>query len=236
MLICGSEAVTNHSWLPSSAWRFPDSLGQNGSSQEEPELLDEVPVMLATVLGLNMLLQEPSIDLQRVSELILNDVGATIKMLRLVGKESDWAAEHPRRMVDCIASLEVDAWFGPLSARTFSCDLEHSAMSEFWEHSRLVAQYAQLVAESIDDICPEDAYLVGLLHGTRELPSVLRWSDCGRDAASVDALAAIEGTLPPFVLTGLQSGIDSTHPSSWSVILTAAHELASIRLDYRCAS
>jgi hypothetical protein len=118
----------------------------------------------------------------------------------------------------------------------FSRDLEHSTLSEFWEHSRLVAQYAQLVAESIDDISPEDAYLVGLLHGVREFPAVLHWENLEHRAGCPDSLTAIEGTLPPFVLTGIDSGIDSTHPSSWSVILTAAHELASVRLNYRCGA
>jgi hypothetical protein len=190
--------------------------------------------MLSTVLGLNMLLQEPCIDLQRVSELILHDIGATFKMLRMVGQECDWAGDHPRRMGDCIANLEVHDWFSAISSRTFSRDLEHSAMSEFWEHSRLVAQYAQLVAESIDDISPEDAYLVGLLHGVRELPEVLHWEGLEHRVASSETLTAIDGTLPPFVLTGIDSGMDSTRPSSWSVILTAAHELADVRLSYPC--
>ena len=62
--------------------------------------------MSATVLGLEILLHEPCIDLRMASELVLSDVGATIQILRLVGREYEFATEHPCRMGDCIASLD----------------------------------------------------------------------------------------------------------------------------------
>jgi hypothetical protein len=192
--------------------------------------------MLATVLGLNMLLQEPCIDLQKVSELVLNDIGATIQILRLVGREYDFAAEHPCRMGVCLASLDVNVWFGAVSARTFPCDLEHLKVSAFWEHSRLVAQYAQLVAESMGDISPEDAYLVGMLHEVRAIPAVLGWTGCESGAEVPDAMRAMEGTLPPFVLDAIRNMSDPCQLSSWNFILTAAHELASTRMDYECSN
>ena len=236
MLNCGSETVIIRSWIPSSAWHHFNAKGQNDPEQDKPELLDQVPVMLSTVLGLNMLLEEPCIDLQSVSELVLNDVGATIKILHQVGKEYDLAGEHPRRMGDCIASLDVSTWFRAVSAHTFPCDLEHAEVTEFWEHSRRVAQYAQLVAESIDDVSPEDAYLVGLLHGIRSLPAVLGWPDARPYDTLPDALGVIEGMLPPFVLAGLQGEMDSSHRSSWSSILSAAQELACLRVDDQSTS
>jgi hypothetical protein len=109
-------------------------------------------------------------------------------------------------------------------------------MSEFWEHSRLVAQYAQLIAESSDDVSPEDAYLVGLLHGVETLPAVLGWPGHGRGETVYDALTAIEAALPPFVLTSMHELADPDHPSPWSGLLTAAHELSHLRLRYLCSS
>ena len=196
-----------------------------------PDFLEDVPVMSATVLGLEMLLQEPCIDLRIASELILSDVGATIQILRLIGREYDLAAERPSRMGDCISNLDVDAWFSAISARTFPCDRQHAATTAVWRHCRLVAQYAQLVAESLDTVSPEDAYLVGLLHGIGEIPAALGWPNCGRGVTDPGALVAMEGTLPLFVLAAIRSMSDSSSLSGWRFILTAAHELAGCCMD-----
>jgi hypothetical protein len=224
MLNQAIDTVTDHSWIPSSAWRrlgFPE---QKIFAREKVDLLDDVPVMSATVLGLEILLQEPCIDLGMVSELVLSDVGATIQILRLIGREYEFAAEHPSRMGDCIASLDAGTWFDAISARTFACDREHAATTSLWNHCRLVAQYAQLVAESLEGISPEEAYLVGLLHEMRTIPTVLGWPST--------ALLAMEGSLPLFVLAAIRSMTDSSSSSTWKFILTAAHELAAARANF----
>ncbi len=128
MLNHAYEPVIDHSWIPSSAWRCLQFPERNQVAQKNADLLDEVPVMSATVLGLEMLLYEPCIDLRMASELILSDVGATIKILRLIGKEYEFAAERPSRMGDCLASLDVEVWFGAIASQTFVCDREHAAI------------------------------------------------------------------------------------------------------------
>jgi len=225
------EPVIDHSWIPSSACRYLQFPEQNQMTQKNADFLDDVPVMSATILGLEMLLYEPCIDLRMASELILSDVGATIKILRLIGKEYEFAAERPSRMGDCLASLDVDTWFGAISAHTFVCDREHAATTAVWNHCRLVAQYAQLVAESIESISPEDAYLVGLLHGIGAIPKVLGWSNGGPDTRDPGALFELEGLLPLFVLSALRSVNDPRPSSIWRFILTTAHELAGAQPD-----
>ena len=231
MLNHAYEPEIDHSWIPSSAWRCLQFPERNQPVQKSADLLDEVPVMSATVLGLEMLLYEPCIDLRMASELILSDVGATIKILRLIGKEYEFAAERPSRMGDCLASLDVDVWFGAISAQTFVCDREHAAMTAVWNHCRLVAQYSQLVAESIEGISPEDAYLVGLLHGIGAIPKVLGWPTGGPDTRDPGALFEMEGMLPLFVLAALRSVNDPRPSSMWRFILTTAYELAGTRPD-----
>ena len=232
MLNRAIETVIDHSWIPSSAWRRLGVPQQTRLARKKVDLLDEVPVMSATVLGLEILLHEPCIDLRMVSELVLSDVGATIQILRLVGREYEFATEHPCRMGDCLASLDAGTWFDAISARTFCCDREHTATSLLWNHSRLVAQYAQLVAESLDGISPEEAYLVGLLHEIEAIPNVLNWPNEGPGSKESAALLAMEGSLPLFVLSALRSMKDDCSTSRWKVILTAAHELASVRTDF----
>jgi hypothetical protein len=227
-----TDSVFDSGWTQASAWRTLDFREQTPLTLQKTDLLDEVPVMSATVLGLDMLLQESCVDLRRVSELILSDVGATIQILRLIGKEYDNAVERPSRMGECIASLEVGAWFGAISAQTFVDDREHSATTAVWRHSRLIAQYAQLVAESTEDVSPDDAYLVGLLHGIGTIPAALGWPFCGRDDQGQGALLAMEESLPLFVLAALRGTSDSSTSSVWRFILTAAHKLVCTRVDY----
>ena len=231
MLNQAIDKANDHSWIPSSAWRRFDFSEQKRFAPKKIDPLDDVPVMLATVLGLEILLHEPCIDLGMATELILSDVGATIQILRLVGKEYEFAAEHPSRMGDCIASLDSSTWFDAISARTFACDHEHSATTSLWNHCRLVAQYAQLVAESLDGIYPEEAYLVGLLHEIKTIPNVLGWPTSGLGDKESVVLAAMEGSLPLFVLSAIRSANNSSSSSSstWSFILNAAHELAEAR-------
>jgi hypothetical protein len=134
-------------------------------------------------------------------------------------------------MGDCLASLDVDVWFGAISARTFVCDRKHAATTAVWRHSRLVAQYAQLVAESLDGVSPEDAYLVGLLHGIGDIPAALGLPGHIRGGNATGALSAMEGTLPLFVLDAIHSMSDGALSPGWRFILTAAHELAGSRIE-----
>jgi hypothetical protein len=101
-----------------------------------------------------------------------------------------------------------------------------------------VAQYAQLVAESLDGIYPEDAYLVGLLHEIKTIPNVLGWPNSGLGDRESVVLAAMEGSLPLFVLSAIRSVNNSSSSSSstWSFILNAAHELAEARTAFDAPS
>jgi hypothetical protein len=235
MLNQAVDPVTDHSWVPSSVWSRAGFCEQNKAIAKTCDFLDDVPVMSATVLGLQILLNEPSIDLRMVSELILSDVGATIRVLRLVGREYEAVAEHPSRMADCLASLDANAWFEAVSARTFACDAEQAAITALWGHCRLVAQYAQLVAESIEGVSPEEAYLVGLLHEIGDLPRIL-----GRRISACEAtelpLRGMEGSLPPFVLIAIRSIDDSSDPCPWRFILSEAHKLAGARIHCSLSS
>lgn len=231
MLDTTFDPIVDRSWIPSSVLRSHQFPAQNKLACENADFLDDLPVMAATVLGLEMLLYEPCIDLRKASDLVLSDVGATIQTLRLVGKEFDFAGERPGRVGDCIASLDMGKWFNALSARTFACDGQHSAATAVWKHSRLIAQYAKLVAESLDLLFPEDAYLVGLLHEVAAIPAALGWPNGGSGTSDPGALLAIEGALPMFVLEAIRSVKDSSSPSTWRFILATAHELACTRTD-----
>jgi hypothetical protein len=218
------DSAIDHVRIPSSTLSSFEFYGQKTLWPEEAGVLDEVPVMQATVFGLDMLLHEPNIDLRSVSELVLSDVGATIHTLRLIGKEYEFVAERPRRMCECIAGLDAGWWFETLSTRTYLGVREHSAATAIWEHSRSIAQCARIVAESLDGISPDDAYMVGLLHGIGDIPAALGWPE-GELSSGVSAM---EKALPLFVLSAMRSVNDPSSPSVWRFILTAAHRLAGV--------
>jgi hypothetical protein len=226
------DPVIDHCWIPSSVWQCLQFPKLNRLAQKDADYLDDVPVMSATVLGLEMLLYEPCIDLRKASELVLSDIGATIQTLRLIGRDYDFTTELPYRMGDCIASLDLGTWFCAMSARTFAFEAQHPAATAFWKHGRLIAQYAQLVAESLDRVSPEDAYLVGLLHEIGAIPKVLGWSDGVSGASDPVALSALEGSLPMFVLAAIRSVNNRSLSSTWTFILNAAHELAGARAEF----
>ena len=119
MLYQAIDTVTDHSWIPSSVWRRLGLPEQKKLVRKKADFLDDVPVMLATVLGLEILLHEPCIDLGMASELILSDVGATIQILRLVGSEYELLRSTLAGWVT--ASLVLTRVLGStlISARTF---------------------------------------------------------------------------------------------------------------------
>jgi hypothetical protein len=182
--------------------------------------------MLETVLRLELLLQEPSIDLAVVSELVLSDVGATIQILRLIGNNLIMAGAPPRRMYECLASLEVSTWFEVISAHAVSQDQNSPAAIALWKHSRLIAELAKRIAEPRTDIYPEDAYLVGLLHEVATIPAALDSGNALVGETMHQELDTVEGSVLWFAILALQGKRVSTHLSTWQPILSKAHLLA----------
>jgi hypothetical protein len=216
------DKIIDLGWGSSSPWQRLHLIDQKSTSLMDGDLLDDVPAMSATVLGLEILLHEPVIDLRMAVDLVLSDLGATIQVLRMIGAGYDSHEERPYRMGDCLAILEAGAWFSAISAKTFACDRKHEQTTALWRHCRQIAEYSQFIAQSLGCVAPEEAYLVGLLHGIEDLPSVLGWPD-----GAPGALDAMEGALPLFVLDALRGANDPSSSSSWRFILTAAHELAA---------
>ena len=223
--------VTHHNWLPAFTWQCLHLHEQGGNENLQVATLDSVPVMLATVLGLELLLQESSIDLNMASALVLSDVGATIKILRLIGNDYVMAGDRPKRMYECLASLDVRTWFGAVSAYTVGCDQENSATIALWKHSQSIAECAKQVAKLLPEVSPEDAYLVGLLHEIRAIPTVLGWEGVLWDTKTKCRAFPMEGSLPLFVLAALRC-VKKAHPlSTWRFILSEAHALANEESD-----
>jgi hypothetical protein len=191
--------------------------------------LPAVPVMPETLLFLDVETQEHSVDLRRVSQLVLGDLGATVQILRLAGREYG-DAEGPSRIEDCIADLGVRACMEAMSEQITVRDSHHDPVARLWAHSREIAQYAKLVAEEMPDVNPEQAYLVGLLHAIESLPAVLGWdlSETGMFDNALTGLKMVrEWSFPRFVV----ESFDERHPAGlanrWAEIVRTAHHCAT---------
>ena len=198
--------------------------------------LPAVPVMPETLLLLELVAQEPSVDLAEMSQLVLDDLGATLQILRLAGREYGHTHGRPRRIEDCISLLGVNACLQAVSEETAARHRRHKAVAETWAHARETAQYSKQIADDLPGVNPNEAYLVGLLHSIGSLPGVLGWDAGGKSAAE----AALNGfqiaknwSLPRPVLEFFSETQTAECKTGWSEVVRSAH-LRATRSSVKC--
>lgn len=137
------------------------------------------PALPSSLVQLELRLSDPVADLQDISNIIRNDIGLTVQLLRLAAREIqepplltiseivvEIGLEKLGRLVACTKSLP-DPLRGPAGP---------SACERFWMHSRLTALVAEELASQSSEVRPEEAYLSGLLFHLGDLPAVLGWA------------------------------------------------------------
>jgi hypothetical protein len=219
--------------LNTSVFEFPTGRGVLAACETLPfELQDDfpaVPALPETLLALELQLQERSVDLQQVSEVILGDLGAAIQVLRLAGQEYGDSEDRPLRIEDCISDLGLQACLEAAASGVLARGFRHHGVFEIWSHSREIAQYCRLLAEEMPGVLtPHEAGLAGLLHEMDALPAALGWNrsefTAGRNF-SASALAT-KWSFPGF-LKHFFSEIEMPRRNShWQRMLAAAHHLA----------
>ena len=210
-------------WTPAYDWWTDHQLDHASGFNACALWVETAPVMPATVLGLELLLQDRSLHLQLASDLILKDVGATLHILRLVAREFPNPDERPSRMVDCLAALETSAWFSVLAGNSMPSCKTSPEISSMWNHCRIVAQYAKLIAESLGEVMGEEAYLAGLLHEVENMAAVIG----KRKTAALGEGLKLSQVLTPSLVTALQSAKQRGTNSIWRYVLASAHALAT---------
>ncbi len=216
-------------------------------TESSAALFPAVPTLFATRLQLELLLAERSVDLRAAAGIILNDLGATLEIFRRAGEDADAGQPPHDRLEDCLASLGTDAWMEAVCANAVERVAPDSArlaeLTAFWEHGRLIAYACWLIAEQMEGVCPEQAYLAGLLHEAAALPALLGWTlepdtrpAAGTQASRSGPSAALLATywqLPVYLhsiiaLPGASPGVlpgsgGANAPARWRAILAAAH-------------
>lgn len=197
--------------------------------------LPDLPVMSETLLLMELMVHERSVDLREISELILSDLGATLQILRLSACDVCSIDDLPTRIEDCISGLGLQACLEAMSRRIIKRTAGRSEIIETWTHARNVAEACRSLA---DEFCmnPEDAYLVGLLHAIGSLPSVLGWWQTPPISGHPDAVGmrmAQAWSLPRCVAEYCAPTRPASAPNQWKELVQRAH-MDSACLNLAC--
>jgi HD-like signal output (HDOD) protein len=111
--------------------------------------MPEIPVLPETLMRLELEIHERSVDLRAISDAVLSDLGATLQILHLAGREYGHSEGRPTRIEDCIADLGLRACMGAVSAQTVIHPHRHKDINAIWAHSSEIARYAKLKAEEM---------------------------------------------------------------------------------------
>jgi HD-like signal output (HDOD) protein len=188
--------------------------------------LADIPVLPRTLLLLNLIVRGRCVDLREMSRLVLDDLGATLQVFRLAGCEYGPWEMRPARIEDCISALGPDACLAAASAKVISVRSRRNAIVDMWDHSKEIAEHSRTVAEEMGEVNPEEAYLVGLLHGIGSLPKILGSSmpvGPARDGSSEGLEMAIRWSLPDCVREYFGGGCETSHRTGWYEIVRRAH-------------
>lgn len=193
--------------------------------------LPEIPVRMETQLLLELKVHERCVDLGEVSQLLLRDMGAAMRIFHRAAEESPSPEDRPSRMEDCISSLGLQSCLEALSSKRACPGFCSIDFMETWRHAKEVAECCrQLVSQQATTANPEEAYLVGLFHQLYCLPSILGWGMLAStsEAAALHGLRMAEDwSLPRCVHDYFCEVYDPAQGQRWSKIVERAHEMTS---------
>ena len=225
-LRAAGSATTRPAATPSSGsmrserLRLVPSQPEGAAPYSRDGALPPLPTLLATRLQMELLLAEHPVDLRAAAGVLLSDIGATLEIFRRAGEEYGVGPEAPARLEDCLASLGTEVWMDVICANAVERVAPNgptlTAVTCFWEHARLLACACWLVAEQMEGVCPEEAFLVGLLHEASRLPTLLGWSR----STAVSSELAVHWRLPDYLRAVVA---EMPLPPRWQEILELAH-------------
>lgn len=199
-------------------------------AQQLGDILPGLPILTTTRLQLELLLNDPVVDLKAVTEVILADAGATLQILRVVGREFEDMDSKPARIEDCIVSLSAARCHQVICAPH---EAQAEAYTKKWHYYRRRAECMRELAKDREDFAPEEAYLVGLLCGLGAIPQLLGWSISASTSGEHDALGvmlAFHWNLPDYIVTAIKELHDQAQTTKWREILRLADELTQTQI------
>ena len=224
--------------LTTRVFEFPNTrrpLAQTHiSALESEDQLPAVPAMPETLLAMELQLQHRSVDLHEISQAVLADMGATIQILRLAGREYGHTEDRPTRIEECICDLGLTACLDAVARGSLARGARQRSIQELWAHSREIAVHARQVAEQMPcSIHPEQAYLAGLLHSIGLVPVILEWTpgNASNHRAFSSLRLAERWALPSFIRDYFCEMCMPGYAPEWSNLMAEAHRRAHYSLS-----
>jgi hypothetical protein len=180
------------------------------SEHSRPRYFDDqppLPVLPSTLLQLDLLAGQRPLDLHAITDVLLEDVGAVLQLLREVSARPLNHGRRPTRIMDCVVllghkQLQRALFRGGVATR------DTGVVVKLWRRSRLTAEISRILALRHREIEPADAYLAGLLHEIGRIPAKLSWNveNIDRDDyPAVEECLVREWSIPWFVAPTLHS-------------------------------
>lgn len=168
---------------PLPAW------GQGSPRVAAASVLGMLPAMDNAILLLQVLLASPVVNLRAVADVVRNDIGLTVELLRVVCRDNGGDQEIETSVTSNVIHAGLDnlkhlaGKVEPVSAYLCkSADLRH--YEHFWGQARLTGLIAEELAYRANNIDPQAAYVAGLVCRIGELPVILGADRQGTDVAS----------------------------------------------------
>jgi HD-like signal output (HDOD) protein len=152
--------------------------GQGPAHSAAAPVPGTLPAMDNAVLLLQVLLASPAVNLQAVADVIRNDVGLTVELIKSVCREND----RDQTIETNITNNVVHAGLDKLRHLASTVDSVSGYMcggadllkyERFWGQARLTGLIAEELAYRAGNVGPEEAYVAGLLFRIGELPAIL---------------------------------------------------------------
>jgi HD-like signal output (HDOD) protein len=204
---------------------YPPGFAASADAQHFGDILPSLPILTTTRLQLELLLNDPVIDLKAVTDVILADAGATLQILRIVGSEFGEADDKPDRIEDCIVTLSTARCHQVICA---SSGPEPESYIAEWQYCRRRAECARDLAKTLDGVSPEEAYMVGLLHRLGSFPHLLGWSlhvASSDEYEAMGVMLAFHWNLPSYLVAAIKEKQEAVDSPKWGEILRLADQL-----------
>ena len=182
----------------------PFLVWSNGSYRRYFENQPPLPVLASTLVQLDLLLDQKNIDLHAITDVLLEDIGAVLQLLRVSASEN----RRPAGIKDCVALLgckQLPELLAPSGVGGIGRGTNN--VVSLWQRARLTAEICRTLAQRSNEVDPSDAYLAGLLHEVGRIPATLSWKlKCIdlNDYPAVERCLVREWGIPGFVESTLQ--------------------------------
>lgn len=204
--------------------------GANLSQTEHLRSWPAFPMLASTQFCMEILLRGSILDLQSIREVLTFDPCALLRIFAATAQEFANPEDRPQRLDECIVGLGTVGLMRALHY-TASTWEQQAHLGAFAERGVSLGRRAQSAAAALN-LCPETAYLLGLLHEIGRLPAELGWIEPAASVAEDSAMTAwlmVRYKLPPDLQKAIFCVQDVHQPSSWSILLQAARFMDTIQ-------